>query len=397
MVLLIHSAAIVLATLIFVLSCFLLAEVMASFFLTSKPDVSQNAPGKICVIVPAHNEAEILEPTLANIKKQLRTGDSLVVVADNCTDNTAQVAQDNGADCLVRNDPTKRGKGYALQFALDELRSNAPDIVIFSDADCQFQDGSLMQIAATAFREDRPVQALYLMQAPRQDATLRHRVAEFAWLFINQVRMGGLQKLFDVTRMTGAGFATPWQAIADIELGSGEIVEDLALTFALVSRGHAPMLCAEALVTSEFPNAQKAQLIQSARWSVGSTNYARRHAGMWLLRSIVMGRPRLLGASIDLMIPPLTLFALLNLGVVGVSIFSLVLGSSIAFALSLIAAFMTGGAITLGWFYYGRQALPAGDVWAAFGVLASRLKVFGQEGRETTKTWTATRSNDSRD
>ena len=397
MIFFIHSVAIVLAAIVLVLSSFLLLEVAAAFLPARKSKASNKSIGKICVIVPAHNEADILTSTLVNIKKQLREDDQLIVVADNCTDSTAEVAQREGAKCLERNDATNRGKGYALQFALDEIRANPPEVVVFSDADCQFEDGALMQIATTAQSTNRPVQALYLMKAPQENATLRHRVAEFAWLFINQVRMGGLQRLFDVTRMTGAGFAAPWNTIADLEIGSGEIVEDLALTFAFVSRGRAPMLCARARVVSEFPDAQRAQLIQSARWSVGSTNYARRHALGWLFRSFVGARPRLLGATIDLMIPPLTLFVAINIAVIGVGLLSLMLGSGTALGISLVAVSMTAGAIALGWFFYGRQALPPRDVGAALGVLLSRIKVFGREGRETTKTWTATRSNDGRD
>ena len=56
------------------------------------------------VVVPAHNESLGLVPTLQDIKAQLGAGDRLIVVADNCTDDTAEVAVASGAEVIVRND-----------------------------------------------------------------------------------------------------------------------------------------------------------------------------------------------------------------------------------------------------------------------------------------------------
>src|SRR5262249_30591342 len=71
-------------------------------------------PRRVAVLVPAHNESRALLPTLADINAQLRAADRLVVVADNCTDDTAAVAGAAGADVVERLDLVKHGKGYAL-------------------------------------------------------------------------------------------------------------------------------------------------------------------------------------------------------------------------------------------------------------------------------------------
>ena len=165
---------------------------------------------------------------------------------------------------IERHDTERRGKGFALQFALDHLRAAPPEIVVFTDADCLFAPDALRKIAGAAAHEARPAQALYLMKAP-EGAGPRLQVAEFAWAFINNVRMRGLARLFDVTRFTGAGFAAPWRVLADIDLASGEIVEDLALTMALIRKGAAPVFVPGAVVTSEFPTDENALTRQSAR------------------------------------------------------------------------------------------------------------------------------------
>src|SRR5262245_27419176 len=76
------------------------------------PSVDYRA--RIAVLVPAHNESTGLLPTLGDIKAQMRTCDRLVVVADNCVDDTAAVATVAGAEVVERNDPDRKGKGYAL-------------------------------------------------------------------------------------------------------------------------------------------------------------------------------------------------------------------------------------------------------------------------------------------
>src|SRR4029077_10387036 len=71
------------------------------------------------VVVPAHDEALAIEGVVANLRKLDWPADGfrVLVVADNCTDTTAALARAAGAEVLERNDPTRRGKGYALAFA----------------------------------------------------------------------------------------------------------------------------------------------------------------------------------------------------------------------------------------------------------------------------------------
>src|ERR1700730_7389902 len=81
----------------------LLLEITAATIL-SRRECSVGPSGgncaRIAVIVPAHNESVGILPTLADIKAQLRASDRLLVVADNCTDDTASVAALVGAEVL---------------------------------------------------------------------------------------------------------------------------------------------------------------------------------------------------------------------------------------------------------------------------------------------------------
>src|SRR5258708_5389822 len=90
-----------------------LVEIIAAITLRRRDSlVSFNgeARGRIAVLVPAHNESSGLLPTLADIKAQMGPPDRLLVVADNCADDTAAIAGAAGAEVLSRNDPDRRGK-----------------------------------------------------------------------------------------------------------------------------------------------------------------------------------------------------------------------------------------------------------------------------------------------
>src|SRR5690349_3842604 len=88
----------------------LFVEVMAAFQAVVRKEfeeVKVDSLGSVAVIVPAHNESVGVLPTIADIRPQLRAEDLLVVVADNCTDDTAALAAAAGATVLVRDNPNE--------------------------------------------------------------------------------------------------------------------------------------------------------------------------------------------------------------------------------------------------------------------------------------------------
>ena len=162
----------------------------------------------IAVLIPAHNESSGIIATLHSIQVQLRPQDRLLVVADNCSDDTAEVAERNGAEVINRHDSKNRGKGYALDFGLRYLSQNPPDVVVIVDADCVLGANTLNPLAAIALLRRRPVQTLYLMYAKGLD--LKSKIAEFAWCVKNLVRPLGYANLGLPCQLMGTGMAFPW-------------------------------------------------------------------------------------------------------------------------------------------------------------------------------------------
>ncbi len=353
------------------------------------------SPGMIAVIIPAHNEAGVIGATLKSVKAQLRPIDRLIVVADNCSDATAEIAMRAGASCLIRNDPDNLGKGFALQFALDSLKEIPPAVVLFVDADCRLGEGAIAKIAGAAAASERPAQGLYLMRAG-DGAPASRKVAEFAWLLMNQVRMTGLSTLFDVCRLTGAGMALPWSIAKDIDLGSEEIVEDLALSATLISKGAPPVFVPEALVESDFPFTEETAAKQHARWEFGSMRFAARCALPMLVEAIGEADIRRAAAAFDLAIPPLTLFAASTGAIFLLSLLALTGGGDLPYRLAGSALGFLVAGVLVSWLVFGRKALPPSAFGALFDYVAEKAKVYGKDARASTESWTRTeRDNDA--
>lgn len=376
------------ATLILVLAAFLALEIAASFFARAVPAPPQSSRGRIGVVIPAHNERDGVAETVAAVKAQLRETDRILVVADNCDDDTAARARPAGAVAVERVDPARCGKGYALQFGVDHMRADPPATIVFIDADCRPAPGSIERVAARAAYLNRPVQALYLMEAP-ESAGPKGAVSAFAWLLINRVRMSGLQQIAGVTRLTGAGMAFPWALIKDRNLASGEIVEDLGLTISMLEAGEPPFLDLSAIVTSALAQTDAGATIQRARWEHGSIRMAFAAVPRLLARGL-SGDLRAFAMALDVAVPPLTLFAALIVGMLLISGALAVSGSAAPFAVSLWAAAVFAISVAVAWASYGRAVLPPRTLAAIIPYLLGKARVYGAEGRRSARRWTRT-------
>jgi cellulose synthase/poly-beta-1,6-N-acetylglucosamine synthase-like glycosyltransferase len=260
---------------------------------------------RVGVLVPAHNEEEMLSNTIINIRNQLRRDDWLLVVADNCSDSTAVVAEHSGADVVVRDDPLRTGKGFALDHGIRHFAENPPRTVIVVDADCQLGDLAVDRLTCVCEATNRPVQALYLMTP--DDSAERPRVREFAWRVKNWIRPLGLSSAGLPCQLMGTGMAFPWEVIAKAHLSTGALVEDLKLGLELAADGHPPIFCPAAVVTSEFPMSQEGARSQQLRWEQGHLSLMAVEIPRFLMQAIHQRDLNLLVLTLDAAVPPLSL------------------------------------------------------------------------------------------
>jgi cellulose synthase/poly-beta-1,6-N-acetylglucosamine synthase-like glycosyltransferase len=309
-------------------------------------------------MIPAHNEGMYLLPTIADVKRQTIPIDTLLVIADNCTDDTAHIASAQGAEVVERHDLARRGKGYALDFGLQHLEPSPPKIVVMIDADCRLANNAIQELVKTCVATRRPIQALYLMTAP---AELRndYRVAEFAWRVKNWLRPSGLSALRLPCQLMGTGMAFPWDVVRGINLASGSIVEDLKLGLDLTANGYPPVFCPSAVVTSEFACSSRAARTQRERWEGGHIGMIVNTVPGLFLRSVADRNWRLLALTADLTVPPLSLLALLVLGTFSLAGLSSLFGSSLtALMISTFNVTLFGLATFVAWLKCGRDLVP---------------------------------------
>ncbi len=315
------------------------------------------------IVVPAHDESEGIAQTVRALKAHLGESDRLIVVADNCTDETATLAREAGAEVFERLDPDRRGKGYALSYAIERLRSSPPSVVVVVDADCELEPGALDVLVSDAARHRRPVQADYLLHAPETTDSALTRVSAFAVLVRNRVRPLGLWRLGLPCQLTGSGMAFPWEQIDAAPNMAGNIVEDMALGLELALQGHAPRFSPHARVRSVLPHTTTGSRTQRRRWETGQLATARRYVPRLLWNSLVRADKNLLALALDLAVPPLALLTLLQMGALGAGVTAVAvwhvwgpLGVSVAGAV-----FLSGG-IVVSFRRFGRDTVSLGDL-----------------------------------
>ncbi len=337
----------------------LLIQVLASlFWLTRSRKIAiLDNLSSVAIIVPAHNESVGIIRTIKSILPQLKHSDQLIVIADNCSDDTANIASDLGAKVVIRKSETLRGKGYALDFGLKYLETNPPQVVIMIDADCTISENGIAALTHACITHKRPIQALDLMLSP-PNAGLKTKIAEFAWLVKNQVRPLGFKVLGLPCQLMGTGMAFLWEDISNISLATGHIAEDMKLGIDLCGIDKAPLFFPQACVSSYFPVTQSAAKTQRARWEHGHLSVILSDAPKLFLKAFQSKNGQMLGMAFDLIVPPL---AILTLMCVFLSVLILLIHQWISVSVFLSSAvlllFFLAISILIAWYFFARTVI----------------------------------------
>lgn len=298
-------------------------------------------PGvRFVVVVPAHNEEQLIATTVGSLRTATYDpSPEILVVADNCSDRTAEMARRAGARVLLRQDPTRRGKSFALDFALDAIRSfpARPDAVVFVDADTTVATGFFGALAETI--ERYPVAQARYDAAPSQSELGRMR--RVAFNLVHHARPLGAARLGLPTTLKGNGMAFRWSVVENGMPGSG-LTEDAAATIDLADRGvtvrYAPNARVSGLMAESYDDART----QDVRWESGRFALLPRALRV-LLGNLGRGDVRAAAAAAEVASPPLTMVA-------GLATLSLALGlpGFGSLRLALLASASVGSYVFIG-------------------------------------------------
>ena len=261
-------------------------------------------------VVPAHNESLSIAHTVRSLAGVDYPADrmEILVVADNCTDDTADVARGAGAEVLVRTNPAQRGKGYALALAFDRLLDPgadavAPDAVVVVDADTVVSANILQAFAAALCDGEQVLQATY--RVANHDATWRTSLMAVAFTCIHDVRSFGRERLGLSTGLRGNGMCFSAEALRRVPHHAASLVEDVEHGLDLANAGIRVAFVHEATVEAEMPERAEESASQRQRWERGRSKLKRERLPGLVRNAVVQRDPMLADLAVDLAIPPL--------------------------------------------------------------------------------------------
>jgi exopolysaccharide biosynthesis WecB/TagA/CpsF family protein len=283
---------------------------------------------RIAVLVPAHNEVELLPRCLASLRAQEYPAQliRIVVVADNCTDATVEVARAAGAEVMVRDEPDLRGKGRALRWAIDRLvdETQPVDAIAVVDADSQAEPGLLGGLEAALTAGADAVQGEYLVLDDGSGPAIALRQAAF--LLFHRTRFRGRAALGLPCSLVGNGMLLGRSLLEHVPWNAFTGAEDLEYSTDLRLAGIGPSFAPRAVVRGPAPGLGRAAGTQRMRWEGGRLHVVRTRLPRLLAETLTTGRFLTLDAAVELAMPPLGLLALMSLAGGGISLAGVVTG-----------------------------------------------------------------------
>lgn len=279
---------------------------------------------RFVIVVPAYNEENSLPATLENLFKvdYPRQKFDIVVIADNCTDNTAKVAEANGAEVMIRNNPEKRGKGYALRWCFDQLIEQNDkynyDSAIVVDAD-SIVSKNLLKVM-NKYRENGAEVIQGHLTVHSKPGVWTSEIIRIGFTLYNYVRPLARRALGYPAGLRGNGMCfsmdvlqkVPWDAYSlteDLEYGIKLLLNDVNIVFAPEAVGYN-------IVPENANNAES----QRERWEMGRFPILKEYFGRLLKQALKRRSFKIFDTLIDLVTPPLVNMMVVAFGMAAVSL-----------------------------------------------------------------------------
>jgi 1,2-diacylglycerol 3-beta-glucosyltransferase len=270
----------------------------------------------ISVLIPAHNMEGYIERCIESLRGcGYPTGNlDIYVVADHCSDRTADAARAAGAEVLIRNEEPA-GKTFALDWAFRKLKSLgvASDLYVVVDATAYVADDFLLRLAEHWSCGENVIMAHTMVDPANQQwfarclgLTLAHRnLQDMARerLSLSALVCGrGMAFGKDYIEKHGWGLALPSESVAGTHP-----TEDFRHGIRLAEHGYRVAFSTEARLYTPLRQSLEAATRQNVRWERGRMANAFTHARALLFRSIREGQGRKLIAAVDAIQPPVAI------------------------------------------------------------------------------------------
>ncbi|MGZ3672677.1 MAG: glycosyltransferase family 2 protein [Ktedonobacterales bacterium] len=281
---------------------------------TASADATEQLP-RFALLIPAHNEASVINAALASIMSVDYPSDRFmpIVIADNCTDETAALARSTGAEVYERSDDDKRAKGFALRWIIERLLAeNAPyDAYIVVDADSRLSPNFLRCMAESLAAGAQVAQGQYRVHNGEDGWTAGLRAVAFA--LFNHLRPLGRSYLGWSAGLKGNGMCFRREVFAELGWESYSLAEDAEYHARLIDAGIHVAYVPDAIVSTEMPTTLRQAQSQQTRWERGRIDLVRSCFGP-LLHGFMRDRDLArLDVAMEIILPPRSLVAGLTL------------------------------------------------------------------------------------
>jgi len=312
----------------------------------------KSVEGTFVVLIPAHNEELVLAGTLTSLSKQNYPNKSyeVVVIADNCTDATAEIAALHGATVLERTHTSERGKGYALDWAFQQLiaRSKPADAFVIVDADTWVAPDFLTSVANHLTAQDA-WSTIYAIQGRYGVDNFgdgwRTALMSAAFDLFNHVKPCGREALKLSVGLKGNGMVFTLPLMRKARWSGASVTEDIDFGITL-ARDYNVRVAYEplAIVRAQMPATTQQANSQRRRWEIGRYELVKQKAIPLFREGLSSKNILLLDTACDLMIIPMgELVALSVLWTVGtLAAFHFLWHANVLIGYTLVGALWTG-------------------------------------------------------
>lgn len=251
-------------------------------------DYSLPPGSRFAIVVAAHNEERVIGELIRNLNdldypKELY---DVYVVADNCTDHTAKIAAENSAAVIERFNKVEVGKGYALEYAFNEIFENGVpyDAVVVFDADNLVARDFLSIMNNHLLRGEKIIQG-YLDTKNPGDTWITKSIY-IGYILTNRFWQLSKYNLGLTCALGGTGMCLSTEVLKKYGWGMTSLTEDLEFQTKALMNNIKVTWAHDAKVYDEKPLSLMQSWRQRKRWMQGHTNVAGRYVGRLLQEGI---------------------------------------------------------------------------------------------------------------
>lgn len=269
---------------------------------------------KFAIIIPAHNEENVIRKTLESISgiDYPENLYEVFVIADNCIDTTAEIARKAGCCCLVRNDPENHGKGFALDWAFKQIIENGDhEAFVVLDADTIMEAGFLKALNKRISNGAKAIQGYYDVLHPERSPS--GGLSYLGFIISRNLKYKGRTRLGWTTNILGNGMCFTRDVIECFGYPATSIVEDIEYEMILHLNGVRVVFAPEARVFAEIPETFEGSTNQRGRWDIGKFKVRNKYLHKLIKEGFKQKDISYFDSAMELLIPPFSLFVILVL------------------------------------------------------------------------------------